>query len=57
MKIIKEVHNLVWTLVGTGLCLITLSGQTRRWGVGITLIGLTFHLGGLLLSKNDDSSD
>lgn len=57
MKLFKELHSLVWTLVGTGLCLITLSGQTRRWGLWITVLGLTIHLVGLLLSDKDKFSD
>ena len=52
-KIIEEVHGLVWTLAGTGLVLITLSGETKTLGWGISIIALVTHL---LLSalKNDD---
>ena len=39
----SEVHGLVWTLAGTGMVLITLSGQTLTWGVWITVAGLVVH--------------
>jgi hypothetical protein len=57
LKIIKDIHSLIWTAVGTGLCLITLSGSTRRLGLLITLVGLTLHFVGLLLPEDKDSSD
>lgn len=57
MKLIKELHSLVWTLVGTGLCLITLSGQTRRMGFWITALGLGFHLIGLVFSDKNEESE
>jgi hypothetical protein len=53
VKWLKEVHGLVWTAVGTGLCLIALSGTTRRWGMWITGIGLAAHLLGVLLPSDD----
>lgn len=43
-KIIEEVHGLVWTLAGTGLVLITLSGETKTLGWGISIIALATHL-------------
>ena len=33
MKFVKEISGLSWTLAGTGLVLITLSGNTRRLGI------------------------
>jgi len=57
VKILKDIHSLIWTVVGTGLCLITLSGATRRSGLFITAIGLTLHFVGLLLPEDKDSSD
>lgn len=52
-KVFEEVHGLIWTLAGTGLVLITLSGKTQTLGWGISIIALITHL---LLSalKNDD---
>ena len=55
MKWVKEIHGLVWTAVGTGLCLITLSGSTRTWGLWITGIGLAAHFLGLYGQNGDDN--
>jgi hypothetical protein len=53
-KLINEMHALAWTLGGTGMVLITLSGQTLKWGIWITVASLAIHLAGALL-KGDDS--
>jgi hypothetical protein len=53
-KLINEMHALAWTLGGTGMVLITLSGQTLTWGIWITVASLAIHLVGALL-KGDDS--
>jgi hypothetical protein len=53
-KLINEMHALAWTLGGTGMVLITLSGQTLKWGIWITIASLVIHLAGALL-KGDDS--
>ena len=43
MKFVKELGALSWTLAGTGLVLITLSGSTKRLGIIISLAGLAVH--------------
>lgn len=48
-KIIKGVNGLVWTLAGTALVLITLSGQTRTYGLWISGVALTLNIVGLVL--------
>ncbi len=53
-KLIDELHALAWTLGGTGMVLITLSGQTLKWGIWISIASLAVHLVGALL-KSDDS--
>lgn len=53
-KLINELHSLAWTLGGTGMVLITLSGRTLKLGVYITVASLFVHLAGALL-KGDDS--
>lgn len=53
-KLIDELHALAWTLGGTGMVLITLSGQTLKWGIWISIASLAVHLIGALL-KQDDS--
>lgn len=52
-KIISELHELTWTLGGTGLVLITLSGQTRQMGIWITGISIVIHIAGVLIKKED----
>lgn len=54
-KLINELHALAWTLGGTGLVLITLSGQTRKWGIWISVASLAVHLIGALLLKGEDN--
>lgn len=53
-KLINEMHALAWTLGGTGLVLITLSGSTLEWGIWISAASLFVHLIGVLLHKDDD---
>ena len=52
-KLIDEIHALAWTLGGTGMVLITLSGQTLKWGIWISIASLVTHLVGALLKHND----
>lgn len=55
-KYLDEVSNLSWTLGGTGLVLITLSGSTLQWGIWITAISFIGHFVGFALrSQNSDS--
>lgn len=53
-KLINELHSLAWTLGGTGMVLITLSGRTLKLGIWISVASLVVHIAGALL-KNDDS--
>jgi hypothetical protein len=43
-KLIEEIKSLSWTLGGTGLVLITLSGQTRTYGILISGVSLAVYL-------------
>jgi hypothetical protein len=52
-KFIREIAALAWTLGGTGLVLITLSGSTRTLGLYISLISFVVHLAGVLLSREE----
>jgi hypothetical protein len=52
-KLINELHALAWTLGGTGMVLITLSGQTLKWGVWITVASLVIHLLGAMLKGEE----
>lgn len=52
-KLVNESHALAWTLAGTAMVLITLSGQTKTYGLWISGIALGFHLVGVLI-KGDE---
>lgn len=52
-KLREEGPGLVWTLAGTGLVLITLSGQTFRSAMLIS--GVAFGLYLLAVASNRDS--
>jgi hypothetical protein len=52
-KFIREMAALAWTLGGTGLVLITLSGSTRTLGIYISVIALFVHLTGVLASREE----
>jgi hypothetical protein len=53
-RIVKEAYGLAWTLAGTGLVLITLTGATRDWGIVISLAALAVHVFALFVVPEDD---
>lgn len=53
-KITDELLALSFTLGGTGLVLITLSGPTLEWGIWITVASVILHLLGVLLKKEEE---
>jgi hypothetical protein len=53
-KWIDEISALVWTLAGTALVLITLSGDTRRLGWVLSISALVIHLSLIAAKKGDD---
>jgi hypothetical protein len=56
-KSFKEFLTLAWTLGGTGLVLITLSGDTRTAGLWITGASIVLHFASVLIpwDESDDS--
>jgi hypothetical protein len=48
-----EFAGLVWTLAGTALVLITLSGRTRTMGLWISAIALVLNLIALAISGEE----
>ena len=46
-----NIGDLAWTLGGTGLVLITLSGNTQKWGIWISGASLAIYLLGLIINK------
>lgn len=53
-KVAEALKDLSWTLGGTGLVLITLSGDTLQWGLYISGAALVVHLACVALTANDD---
>lgn len=49
----NEIFALSWTLGGTGLVLITLSGETLKWGLWISGASLVLHMIGAVFFKSD----
>jgi len=48
-----NISDLAWTLGGTGLVLITLSGDTQKWGIWISGISLFVYLVGLAIKGKE----
>ena len=49
-----ELGDLSWTLAGTGLVLITLSGETLKWGIYMSSAALVIHLLVIVSSSGED---
>ncbi|MGA1753351.1 MAG: hypothetical protein ACO395_08345 [Pontimonas sp.] len=52
-RLFREGHALIWTVSGTGLVLITLSGDVLKYALWISVISLIAHLAGFILMKDD----
>jgi len=57
MKVLKELHAQVWTVLGVALVLITLSGVTFTRALIAFAVSLVLHFIGLLLPDDDDGDD
>tara|TARA_R100000458_G_C8226969_1_gene209754 strand:+ start:166 stop:351 length:186 start_codon:yes stop_codon:yes gene_type:complete len=53
-KFIQEITILGWTIGGTALVLITLSGETREYGIWISIASFIVHMFGVLINWNDE---
>jgi len=51
-KLAEELKELSWVLGGTGLVLITLSGSTLKWGVGISIASLLLYVFSAIVSDS-----
>jgi hypothetical protein len=54
-KLLKESHGLIWTVAGTAMVLITLSGDTLNSAIWISAIALAGHFVGVIFSKEDNN--
>jgi len=48
------IRDTIWTLAGTGLVLLTLSGTTLRQALWITCLTVLIHFLATMLKKGDD---
>jgi len=59
-RLSKETTAIAWTLGGTGLVLITLSGDTQKTAIYITVAAAVIHFIGVLIpweSTNEEPSE
>jgi hypothetical protein len=49
-----EISALMWTVCGTALVLITLSGNTRKMGIYIGITGLAINLVALAITRKEE---
>jgi hypothetical protein len=54
-KILNELHALAWTLSGGVIVIITLSGQTRTYGLWLTVAAFAIHMFGTLIKKDGNN--
>jgi len=54
-KIFFESYALAWTVGGVGLVLITMSGDTLRWGLWISGGSLALHTLGVIVDSRNKS--
>jgi hypothetical protein len=54
MPKMSDVSGLAWTLVGTGLVLITLTGDTRKWGLIMSAVGLGINIIALFVGEEEE---
>jgi hypothetical protein len=54
-RIFNELHALAWTLSGGAIVIITLSGETRTYGLWLTVAAFAVHMIGVLIKKDEDN--
>ncbi len=53
-RAIEFLKENIWVWAGTGLVLITLSGQTRQYGIMLSSIAVVMQLTIYLVNKEED---
>jgi len=56
-KLTSAIYDQAWTIAGTVLVLITLSGDIQSWGIKISVITLSVVLLGAVIKKESEDSD
>lgn len=55
MKIIQHLAGNIWTYVGAGFVLMTVTGDVRRTGIILTVIGVVIELAAVMTDKENDA--
>jgi len=53
-KFATSFNGLIWTVAGTSLVLITLSGETQKYGLWISGVALVLNLIGIVLESSEE---
>lgn len=53
-KFLNEMHALLWTLCGSIIVIITLSGITQKWGLWLTISAFALHIFGVMIKKENE---
>lgn len=53
-KLLDDASGLAWTLGGTAMVLITLSGETLKWGLWVSGVSLFIYLVSLAFGHQDE---
>lgn len=56
-KILDEIYNQAWTIAGTLLVLITLSGDVQKWAIWIGCITLIINLLVVASKRDEDKGE
>jgi hypothetical protein len=54
-RILKRLHEQAWTIAGTILVLITLSGDIQKWGITVSVV--TFLITMSFMYDRDDPNE
>lgn len=54
MKLVNHLAGNVWTYVGAGFVLMTVTGDVRRTGIILTLIGVVIESLAVITQKDTD---
>lgn len=52
-RISNRISELALTAGGIGLVLITLSGDTLKWGIWISAVSLVLHIAGMIMGDEE----
>lgn len=54
MKLLQHLAGNIWTYIGAGFVLMTVTGDVRRTGIILTIIGVVIESLAVITAKDDD---